>query len=248
MILQNTKNLFLLFLLKLQERDIYFIRHGESISNTRENTQMKLPDNAVSLTTKGEEQANNAGLFLSDYLKHCSISTKNAILWVSPYKRTRQTAEIINEHLQIRENRIFENPNLVEHNYGLFADKDIEEIAIMFPEEWELYNRYCKEQGKFFVKFPQGESPHDVYNRMELFIGTMFRDYYNPTFIVTHGNVIKTGIMAMMHRSPEWFDAEPTMQNCSIRRLTHTKKLTTDTYIHGGPILKMKKEENKYGH
>ena len=42
---------------------IFLIRHGESIQNTRENFT-NLPDNKVSLTQKGHEEADQCGKFL----------------------------------------------------------------------------------------------------------------------------------------------------------------------------------------
>lgn len=46
---------------------IFLIRHGESISNTGENYEKKLPDHLVSLTERGKQQARENGVWLAAY-------------------------------------------------------------------------------------------------------------------------------------------------------------------------------------
>ncbi len=66
---------------------IYFVRHGEGHHNA--NNLYSLPE--FELTDKGRLEARSAG----GRLKHLPIE----LLVVSTYKRTRQTAEIINEEI-----------------------------------------------------------------------------------------------------------------------------------------------------
>ena len=96
---------------------IFLIRHGESIQNTRENFT-NLPDNKVSLTQKGHEEADQCGKFLKVYCEKNNVNLSNATLFVSPYERTRQTAADINKYLGIED--IKEDVALIEHQYGLF--------------------------------------------------------------------------------------------------------------------------------
>lgn len=97
----------------------FLIRHGESIQNTGENVQ-NLPDHKVYLTQMGKQQADECGVFLEEYCKEQGIALDNATLFVSPYERTRQTANIINSHLGIKD--IKEDISLIEHQYGLFEN------------------------------------------------------------------------------------------------------------------------------
>ena len=46
---------------------IFLIRHGESMQNTGENFDIKLPDHKVYLTKEGENQADLAGKFLKEF-------------------------------------------------------------------------------------------------------------------------------------------------------------------------------------
>lgn len=136
---------------------IFLIRHGESIQNTKENFIKKLPDHKVYLTLKGKEEVKEAGEFLLKYIKDNNINIDNATLWVSPYKRTRQTASIINKFLNIKD--VKEDITLIEQRYGLFSDHDTEEIKEKFPLQFALYDKYYQNDGKFYARLPQGREP-----------------------------------------------------------------------------------------
>jgi len=219
---------------------IFLIRHGESMQNTGKNFDIKLPDHKVYLTEKGEEQADLAGMFLKKFILEKNIDISNATLWVSPFTRTRQTAKIINNHLNIDD--IKEDITLIEQRYGLFSDNPIEECRRRFPEQFELYDRYYQNDGKFYAKLPQGESPYDVALRMKQFIETIFRDLNegkDTLFIVSHGTTIRAFLLNWFHYSPEWFNAEPNMENCAIRYIEKSNNISTDNnYIYGGEKVK----------
>lgn len=216
---------------------IFLIRHGESIQNTKENYSLELPDHKVYLSEKGKNQAKEAGIFLKQYIEDNNIDLSNAVLWVSPYQRTRKTAKLINESLNIC--KIKEDITLVEQRYGLFSDKEIDLIKRLYPNEFKFYDNYYQNDGKFYAKLPQGESPFDVALRTKQFIDTIFRDDEEVLFVVSHGTTIRTIIMNWFHYSPEWFNAEANMENCSIRLIDSVDKVSTEKYIYGGPVKKL---------
>lgn len=221
---------------------IFLIRHGESMQNTKENQQLKLPDHKVYLTDQGKEDAKQAGHFLKKYIEENQIDIENATLWVSPYTRTRQTAEIINKILQIED--VKEDITLIEQRYGLFSDNPIEECKRKYPEEFELYDRYYQNEGKFYAKLPQGESPYDVALRIKQFIETLYRDINegkDTFFIVSHGTTIRCFILDWFHHSPEWFAGEPNMDNCAIRLIENEGKTSKEEYIYKGPLKTRKR-------
>ncbi len=219
---------------------IFLIRHGESMQNTGENFDIKLPDHKVYLTEEGKKQADSAGKFLKDFVLEKDIDISNATLWVSPFTRTRQTAQIINSYLNIKD--VKEDITLIEQRYGLFSDNPIEECRKRFPEQFELYDRYYQNDGKFYAKLPQGESPFDVALRMKQFIETIFRDLNegkDTLFIVSHGTTIRAFLLNWFHYSPEWFNAEPNMKNCAIRYIEKNNGISTDNnYIYDGDKVK----------
>lgn len=213
---------------------LFLIRHGESMQNTKENSILRLPDHKVYLTEKGKIEAYEAGCFLNSYILNNKINLNKSILWISPFTRTRQTAKIINEQLEI--NNIREDYRLIEQQYGLFSDGRIDELKEIFPEEFSLYDNYYQNEGKFYVRLPQGESPMDVAIRTNLFLNDLKLCEVENHFIVTHGTAMRTMAMNIYNYSPEWFANEPNMQNCSIRLIEPDKNI--DKYIYKGPIIK----------
>lgn len=218
---------------------IFLIRHGESMQNTKENYSIGLPDHKVYLTEKGKEEAKLAGKFLNQYIIDNNIDLSNSVMWVSPYTRTRETANIINDILNIK--KVKEDITLIEQQYGLFSDKEIEMIKTLYPDQFAYYDNYYQNEGKFYAKLPQGESPFDVALRTKQFINTIYRDKEDVLFVVSHGTTIKTIVMNFFHYSPEWYSNELTPGNCSIRLIDSNEKDNKESYIYNEPKPKIKK-------
>jgi len=218
---------------------IFLIRHGESMQNTKENYSIGLPDHKVYLTEKGKEEAKLAGEFLNQYIIDNNIDLSNSVMWVSPYTRTRETANIINDILNIK--KVKEDITLIEQQYGLFSDKEIEMIKTLYPDQFAYYDNYYQNEGKFYAKLPQGESPFDVALRTKQFINTIYRDKEDVLFVVSHGTTIKTIVMNFFHYSPEWYSNELTPGNCSIRLIDSNEKDNKESYIYNEPKPKIKK-------
>lgn len=218
---------------------IFLIRHGESMQNTKENYRIGLPDHKVYLTDKGKEEARLAGIFLKYYIDSNNIDLSNSVMWVSPYTRTRQTASIINDSLGIK--KVKEDITLIEQRYGLFSDKEISKLRSMYPHQFAFYDNYYQNDGKFYAKLPQGESPFDVALRTKQFIDTIYRDKEDVLFVVSHGTTIRTIVMNFFHYSPEWFNKELNPGNCSIRLIDANDKNNIEEYIYNAPKRKIKK-------
>ena len=209
------------------------------MQNTKENYRIGLPDHKVYLTEKGKQEAYEAGVYLSSFINKNNIDLSNSVMWVSPYTRTRETAHIINERLHIK--RVKEDLTLIEQQYGLFSDKEIETLKEMYPDQFGYYDNYYQNEGKFYAKLPQGESPFDVALRTKLFLDTIYRDKEDVLFVVSHGATIKTIVMNFFHYSPEWYSKEITPGNCSIRLIESNDRINTERYIYNAPKELIKK-------
>lgn len=206
---------------------IFLIRHGESISNTGENYVNRIPDHLVSLTEKGKEQARVNGEFLASYCKEHGIDLSRARIWRSPYLRTRQTSEEFNKALKITDIR--EDITLIEQQFGLFDSVPEEKWGELYPDEYAEYVRQRANYGKFYARFPLGESPFDVAIRIHQFMGTIHRDKekhgVDTLFIFTHGTTLRTFLLRWFHYSPEWYHEEKNPKNCWIREICDGKDL-----------------------
>lgn len=146
-----------------------------------------------------------------------------ARLWNSPYRRARETARIIggiiDEHVLDRREDVL----LCEQQFGLFDGIPQEEQAVKFPEESKCFEHQKKSNGKFWARFPMGESPFDTACRLRQYFGTIKRDEDDKGIadhiIVCHGTVLKLFTMMWLHKKYEWFGAEPGPGNCAIRVL-----------------------------
>jgi 2,3-bisphosphoglycerate-dependent phosphoglycerate mutase len=200
---------------------IFLIRHGESICNTGENYTLGIPDHKIHLTANGQQQAHKSAKYLIDYLINNNINMEKSRMWVSPYERTRETSKIFNKHLKIED--VKEHINIVEQQYGLFDSLPYEEWGIRYPNEFAHYQKCNDHDGKFWARFPMGESVFDVAIRVHNFFGTVIRDYekkgIDTLFIITHGTTLRTFVMQWLNYPPEWFQVEKTPHNCWIRLL-----------------------------
>jgi len=200
---------------------IFFIRHGETTANIGGNYISRTPDHLISLTENGIKQAGTAGAWLADYCRDNGITLGSARIWRSPYMRTRQTSEEFNKYLCVPS--IFEDIALVECQYGTFDSVPEDEWEHLFPLEYAEYKRQYDNGGKFYFRFPNGESPFDVALRVHQFMGTINRDSADPLFVFTHGITLRCFLLRWFHYSPEWYANEKNPKNCWIRLIDDGK-------------------------
>ncbi len=208
---------------------IFLIRHGLSTANLDLSIHKQLPDHAIPLAPQGLEQAERAREALEEYF---SVSPETqAVLWQSPYMRTRQTAEVILKAKNTFATHVGdpiimgvkENICLCEQKFGLFDGLSDEELKLKFPEEYRHYDLAEKFGGRFWAKTPLGESRYDVALRVHQIFGTWKRDQEkhgtDTVIVVSHGITIRAIIMRWLDLPYEWFEQEPNPGNCSIRLL-----------------------------
>ena len=152
----TSKSLYLL------PRRLILVRHGESEANVDRKVYSHTPDWRISLTALGKEQAVECGRRLRDI-----VQNERLYLYVSPYRRAHQTLSGIKSQLsasQIIGER--EDERLREQEMGNYQPIDSMEAT------WKLR----EEQGRFFFRFPGGESGADVCDRVSLFLHSVFRE------------------------------------------------------------------------
>jgi broad specificity phosphatase PhoE len=205
---------------------IKLVRHGESEANTGKVSPQDIGDHEVSLSERGHEQARAVGRMLGrEFLA-------GALVYSSPYRRTRQTlADIIEgagegdaPSVELRsEVRIYEDPRLREVEHGYEAVHEQEDLR--------------KRHGWFYYRFRGGESPADCYDRTSSFLESMMRGVERKKtdhiLLVTHGLLIRCFVMRFLHLSVEEFDALANPSNCSIVTLGHRTKLAQTQFTSG---------------
>lgn len=264
---------------------IFLVRHGESQSNCDSKLHILLPDHEISLSSRGEEQAEYAGEYLKAYfekeqlndiplkeqgknlfnkqmedlfsqfggkenlkpimkglLDQLNFTDENVLeelkpkikLYHSPYRRTRETTNFILKAMKPLVSEIKEDVLLCESQHGLFDGLEDDEQEQKFPEEFKLFKKTEEHNGKFWARYPHGESPFDVAIRLRMFFQSLKEDEENgikDVLVICHGIVIKVFSMAWLNETPEWYENERSPGNCAIRILEKNKDLG---YIYGG--------------
>eukprot|EP00035_Acanthoeca_spectabilis_P015848 m.318196 g.318196 ORF g.318196 m.318196 type:complete len:306 (+) comp16444_c0_seq3:156-1073(+) len=184
---------------------IILVRHGESYGNVNEDEYKVTPDSKVELTEKGREQARSSGRELRALLNGMPVWS-----FCSPYQRAKQTADYCLKELdggQVLQHR--EDPRLREQEFkGTFQDEEMEESKRLRA----LY-------GSFFFRFPNGESAADVYDRVSVFMDTLWRDFATydlsdtAVVIFTHGLTARIFLMRWFRWSSDDFQTSRNPRN-----------------------------------
>jgi broad specificity phosphatase PhoE len=178
---------------------LILIRHGQSEANVDPKVFDTTPDHEIPLTERGKQQASEVVIGNLPF---------NAIFYTSPYLRTRQTSEIIQQTYRYRESR--ESVLLREQEFGPSPIKHV--------SDQEKAHRL--EFGKMYYRFPQGESGADVFARVALFVNNLRSKYDdNQVFVVVcHEIVIRMFVLLHEECNHEQLE-DRNFANCSITEL-----------------------------
>jgi broad specificity phosphatase PhoE len=198
---------------------IKLVRHGESEANVGKVKSYEVGDHGIDLSERGHQQAREVGLALGrDFFD-------DALVYTSPYRRTRETLRGILEGVGVTDDgvRIYEDPRLreVEHGY----------------ENVESQEARRKTHGWFYYRFTGGESPADCYDRTSSFLESMMRQAERKSakriLLVTHGLTIRCFVMRFMHLSVEQFDDLANPKNCAVVTIAEQSTLAAPTFTSG---------------
>lgn len=169
---------------------IILVRHGQSEGNiaaehaaAEELERIDVParDPDVRLSELGREQADAVGRWLSELDEH----ERPDMLWTSPYRRARETAEIALARAEFDvPSRIDER--LRDRDMGITDMLTAAGIQAKYPEEAERR----KWIGKFYYRPPGGESWADVAMRVRAVLDDIAGQAEGRTVVVTAHDVV----------------------------------------------------------
>jgi broad specificity phosphatase PhoE len=190
---------------RILPRRIILVRHAESEGNVDNRAYTYLPDPQVPLTPKGWRQALQAGENIRQVceLGGPSKDVGRLFFYTSPYLRSKQTYEGVAQAFQPHEIAgVQEEVQLREQDFGNFQDAE--------GKQREKAERL--RFGRFFYRFPNGESGADVYDRMTLFEDHLVRDINAGRFagdsslvLLTHGLAARVFLMRWFHWTVDQF-------------------------------------------
>jgi broad specificity phosphatase PhoE len=202
--------------IKPTPKRIILVRHGQSLGNVDEEVYCDLPDWRIPITTKGRSQAQEAARKIKELIGDEPVS-----FMCSPYLRTKQTlAAMMPEFSTNPVVGAREEPRLTEQQFGNYQD----------AESMKKCKKDRNSFGRFYYRFPNGESGLDVYNRVTLFIGTLYRDWERDPVkirdtnivLVTHGLTLRLFLMRWFQFTVQEFEDTKNPDNGSVVIMTRS--------------------------
>jgi broad specificity phosphatase PhoE len=139
---------------------VLLLRHGESEANADHTLWRNKPDNLIELTSQGRAQARVAGRRIEEFFERFENETGKMVrrvhIHVSPFERTLQTAIEARKYFEHRVVRTSPESRIREQEFGNMSKKD---SAVHREEQ--------KRVGRFWYRFPTGESGCDVLDRVK---------------------------------------------------------------------------------
>jgi broad specificity phosphatase PhoE len=195
---------------------IALIRHGRSAANLDPAVYLTTPDHAIPLARPDDDiDALRAG----DLLATLALDPAQLCSWRSPYVRCVQTEELVmrralgEAYAEVRRRDSF---LLREQEFGDWDGLDEAEMERRAPERFARRARMSDHHGRFYFRYPAGESRADVVQRLSVFLGKLHRTRYRHHVLFLHGVTQRAFRMAWFNRSVEWFEAEPNPANASV--------------------------------
>lgn len=197
---------------------IILVRHGESAGNLDTGAYATTPDHKIPLTPDGIDQARSCGARLRSLLSGSSNNYR-VYFYVSPYDRTRSTLrEIGRSFSRKRIIGVREECRIREQDFGNFQ---VSERMKVIKETREKF-------GRFYYRFPEGESAADVFDRISNFLESLWRDidlnrlHHDHSeelnlIIVSHGLTSRVFLMKWFKWTVEQFEYLNNPGNCEAR-------------------------------
>ncbi|KAF8027650.1 hypothetical protein BT93_E0531 [Corymbia citriodora subsp. variegata] len=198
-------------------RRIILVRHGQSEGNVDESVYTRVPDPKIGLTDKGKADAEAVGWQIREMIEKDGADDWKVYFYVSPYRRTLETLRILGRAFErSRIAGMREEPRLREQDFGNFQDR----------EKMRVEKQIRMLYGRFFYRFPNGESAADVYDRITGFRETLRADIDIGRFqppgkrsqnvnlvIVSHGLTLRVFLMRWYKWTSDQFEGLKNLGN-----------------------------------
>lgn len=195
---------------------IALIRHGRSIANDDPTIYRTMPDHVIPLARPDDDDdAVRAGAALAGL----GLDPDRLCSWRSPYLRCVQTEALaMSRALGDAFTRVRRRDSFLlrEQEFGDWDGLDEAEMAARAPEQFARRTRMSDHDGRFYFRYPCGESRADVVQRLAIFMGKLHRSEYRQHVIFLHGVTQRGFRMAWFNRSVEWFEDEPNPANATV--------------------------------
>jgi broad specificity phosphatase PhoE len=199
-------------------KELYFVRHGQTEWNAIRRMQGQWNSN---LNDLGRQQAHTNGQFLErqniDYLV------------ASPLDRTTQTAEIINQYLNLD---VRFDERIMEWHCGDWSGEMWDEVPHKWPEEFSAW-----QENQFHYRGPGCENYPDMIERAGPFLDELLKLPQRRLAVISHGMIgrVLVGTLLGMSENDMFTFGQA---NDTVFHLTqHEDRFLTQHFVGGdGPF------------
>ncbi len=185
-------------------RNHYFIlRHGEAFSNKKEVCSCWPERFHNPLSKKGKEEVKKAGERLFKILKGRKID----LIFASDILRTKQTAKIISEKINVKPKY---DKRLREFNVGDYNAQPIKEIRKILPNTFDRFKK----------KLPGGETYSEIKKRIESFLKEIEKKYSHKNILIISHQVPLAFIEGIIKGMSDKEIFDSFLANCDSRMRT----------------------------
>ncbi len=191
------------------------VRHDVSTANLDPLVYKRQPDHTIPLADPASPRLEKAGLAL----RGLALPAAETVSWCSTYVRCRQTEAAVLGHAfgpaatQVRRRETF----LVrEQDFGEWDGLTDDEAEAQLPASWRKRQMLSDNLGRFYFRYPNGESRADVVTRTMTFFGKLHRSDFRHHLLFLHGVSQRALRMAWMNLPVDWFEEEPNPPNASV--------------------------------
>ena len=199
-------------------KELYFVRHGETEWNAIRRMQGQWNSD---LNDLGRRQADANGQFL----QHLGIEQMVA----SPLDRTRQTAEIIDQYLQIS---FSTDARIKEWHCGDWSGEMWDQVPDKWPEEFAAW-----QADQFNYRGPGTENYPDMIARATPFLKELLANPYRKIAVVSHGMIGRVMVGTLLGMSPAEMLSFSQANDTVLHLTQRNQTFVSQHYVGGdGPL------------
>lgn len=195
---------------------IALVRHARSIANDDPRLYKTMADHVIPLVRPADDpEARLAGRHIAGL----GLDPASVCAWSSTYLRCVQTELLVLEEAfgpRVPEVRRRSSFLLREQEFGDWDSMTEEEMAADDPVRYARRQMLTDAVGRFYFRYPAGESRADVTQRVTLFIGKLHRTRYPAHLVFLHGVTQRAFRMAWVNHGVDWFEDEVNPPSASV--------------------------------
>jgi len=195
---------------------IALVRHARSIANDDPRLYKTMADHTIPLVRPADDPG---AILAGRQIGALGLDPANVCIWCSTYLRCMQTEGIVvGEAFGARAPELERRSSFLlrEQEFGDWDSLTEEEMAAADPVRYARRQMLTDAFGRFYFRYPAGESRADVTQRVTMFIGKLHRTRYPSHLIFLHGVTQRAFRMAWMNKGVEWFEGAVNPPSASV--------------------------------